>query len=171
MPASPRIPAAVLLVAAIAGGCIGSASAPPPSPAPASASAASPTVTGAASASAAAAATPASTTATAWGPILDAPPASFPAYPGAAEANGVTNEPVTASLATDASVATVSAWYRDALKAAGYTQTTLGNPAEDGSVVGEYDGSTVAPGCRARITYEPQGTKTFVLALVGAACR
>ena len=119
------------------------------------------------------AATPAAsiaTTSTSWGVILDGAPATFPRYPGAADANGATTDPVTQSVSTSAPVSTVSGWYATALSPIGYTQTSISNPAEDGSVVAEFDGSSLGSGCRAQITYKPMGTLTFIFLLVAAGC-
>ncbi|MGC8633133.1 MAG: hypothetical protein ACP5VP_00440 [Candidatus Limnocylindrales bacterium] len=110
------------------------------------------------------------TTATAWGAILDHAPDSFPRYPGAADSNGATNQPVTQAVSTSASVATVSVWYASALASAGYKQTSISNPAEDGSVVAEFDGGSLASSCRAQLTYKPMGSLTFVFVLVSASC-
>ena len=159
-----RFLAALLVVGTIAaggivGGCIATASSPP-----------TPAVTAASRSTAAVSAAPESTTRTAWGPILDALPPAFLSYPGSALANGVTTEPVTSALSTTASVATVVTWYGKALGSAGYRRTSLSTPAEDGSVVGEWDGGSIRAGCRARITFEPQGASTFILALVAPPC-
>ena len=111
-----------------------------------------------------------STTATAWGVILDRAPAAFPRYPGAADANGATTDPVTQSISTSAPVSTVSGWYATALSPVGYKQTSISNPAEDGSVVAEFDGGSLGSGCRAQVTYKPMGTLTFIFVRVAAAC-
>ena len=111
-----------------------------------------------------------STTATSWGVILDQAPASFPRYPGAADANGATTDAVTQSISTSAPVSTVSGWYATALSPVGYKQTSISNPAEDGSVVAEFDGGSLGSGCRAQVTYKPMGTLTFIFVLVAATC-
>ena len=140
----------------------------------ASCTAAGPTVPGAQSPSGGtpepASAAPMSTTVTSWGAILDRAPASFPRYPGAVDASTGSSDPATQSTSTGASVSTVSAWYGRALPPLGYRQTSIGSPAEDGSVIADFDGGSVAPGCRARLTFRPMGSQTFVFALVGAAC-
>ncbi len=110
------------------------------------------------------------TTGTAWGAIRDVPPASFPRYPGASDAPGATKDPVTEAISTSATLVAVNGWYSAALSAAGYKQTSVSNPAEDGSVVAEFDGGSIAPGCRAQLTYQPLGDRTFVFVLVAAAC-
>jgi hypothetical protein len=58
----------------------------------------------------------------------------------------------------------------ETLRAAGYAQASVGNPAEDGSVTAQYDGSGLRPGCRAQVTARPQGSLTVMLVLVAAAC-
>ena len=140
----------------------------------ASCTAGGPTVTSAESPSGGtpgpASAVPISTTITSWGAILDRAPASFPRYPGAADASTGSSDPATQSISTGASVATVSDWYGKALSPLGYRQTAIGSPAEDGSVIADFDGGSLAPGCRARLTYRPMGSQTFVFALVGATC-
>ncbi len=113
---------------------------------------------------------PISTTQTSWGAILDRAPATFPRYPGADTASGATKQPVTQSLSTDASVDTVGNWYGYSLPPNGYKQVSSSNPAEDGSVTADYDGSSLAAGCRARLTFKPQGSLTFIFVLVSAAC-
>ena len=154
--------AAIASLVLVLGACTaGSSASPHPSNGP-------PTTSPPAAASASAAAI--STTSTAWGPILDQAPASFPRYPGAADANGAINEPVTQSLSTSASVTTVSGWYGTALAPLGYKQTSISNPAEDGSVAAEFDGSGLGSGCRAQITYRPMGAQTFIFVLVAAGC-
>jgi hypothetical protein len=154
-------PLGLVVLAAVLAGCTAGSSAT-----------AGPATTGAASAAASAVASvgPVSTTVTSWGTILDRPPATFPRYPGAVDANGATSDPVTQSLSTGASVATVSAWYAYALPPARFQQTSVSDPAEDGSVTAEFDGSSLGAGCRARLTFRPQGTLTFILALISAAC-
>jgi hypothetical protein len=131
---------------------VSASSSQPPTPAP------TPTVP----------ATPVATTATDWGPILDAVPASFPRYPGANDTTA--NGAVSAALTTSASVASLTSWYGSALGAMGFTSTSTSRPAEDGSVVAEYDGSTLAAGCRSQLSFRPQGTQTLVTVLYGAAC-
>ena len=119
------------------------------------------------------AATPAAsiaTTDTSWGVILDRAPSTFPRYPGAADANGATTDPVTQSVSTSAPVSTVSGWYATALSPVGYKQTSISNPAEDGSVVAEFDGGSLGSGCRAQITYKPMGSLTLIFVLVAAGC-
>ena len=131
---------------------------------------ASPAASPATPAPASASVGPISTTATSWGTILDRAPATFPRYPGAVDASGATNEPVTQSLSTGASVATVSAWYAYALPPSRYQQTSVSNPAEDGSVTATFDGGGLAAGCRAQLTFKPQGTQTFIFVLIAASC-
>lgn len=137
----------VVLGACTAGGTAGS----PPRSTPAPASIAGSTDTG-------------------WGAILDRAPASFPRYPGAADSNGATDQPVTQAVSTSVSVATASVWYASALASTGYRQTSISNPAEDGSVVAEFDGGSLASGCRAQLTYKPMGSLTVVFVLIGASC-
>ena len=167
-----RLAACAALVL-ILGACTAGGAATPPGSPPA-VSVASPPASAAVSAPASpitsAVASPAPTAATSWGPILDRVPASFPRYPGAADANGATSDPVTQSISTSASVSTVSGWYTTALAPLGYKQTSISNPAEDGSVVAEFDGGSLASGCRAQLTYRPMGALTFIFVLVGAAC-
>ena len=110
------------------------------------------------------------TTGTSWGVILDQAPSTFPRYPGAADANGATTDPVTQSVSTSAPVSTVSGWYATALSPIGYKQTSISNPAEDGSVVAEFDGGSLGSGCRAQITYKPMGSLTLIFVLVAAGC-
>ena len=155
--------AALLL---ILGACTagGTASTPPATASPATASQA---------VASQAVATPAAsiaTTDTSWGVILDQAPSTFPRYPGAADANGATTDPVTQSVSTSAPVSTVSGWYATALSPIGYKQTSISNPAEDGSVVAEFDGGSLGSGCRAQITYKPMGSLTLIFVLVAAGC-
>ena len=156
--------AALLL---ILGACTagGTASTPPATASPATASQAvvsqGPAATPAASIA---------TTDTSWGVILDRVPSTFPRYPGAADANGATTDPVTQSVSTSAPVSTVSGWYATALSPVGYKQTSISNPAEDGSVVAEFDGGSLGSGCRAQITYKPMGSLTLIFVLVAAGC-
>ncbi len=165
--------AACAALALVLGACTAGGAATPPGSPPASGAAtpqASAAVPPPASPVASAPASPAPTAVTSWGPILDRVPASFPRYPGAADANGATSDTVTQSISTSASVSTVSGWYTGALASLGYKQTSISNPAEDGSVVAEFDGGSLAAGCRAQLTYRPMGALTFVFVLVGAAC-
>jgi hypothetical protein len=113
-------------------------------------------------------ATPVATTATDWGPIRDAVPASFPRYPGANDTTA--DGPASAALTTSATVAALSSWYASALGAMGFTSSSTSRPAEDGSVVAEYDGATLATGCRSQLSFRPQGTQTLVVVMYGAAC-
>ncbi len=161
--------AALLL---ILGACTAGGTASP-RPATALPGTASPVAASQAVASREPAATPAAsiaTTGTSWGVILDQAPSAFPRYPGAADANGATTDPVSQSVSTSASVATVSGWYATALSPIGYKQTSISNPAEDGSVVAEFDGGSLGSGCRAQITYKPMGSLTLIFVLVAAGC-
>lgn len=152
---------AILVAASTAAACsaTGSTTAPA-SPSPQGAASPAPTP--------ATPSTPVATTGTDWGPIRDAVPASFPRYPGARDTTA--DGPVSAALTTSATVAALSSWYASALAATGFTSTSSSRPAEDGSVVAEYDGSTLASGCRSQLSFRPQGTQTLVLVLYGAAC-
>jgi hypothetical protein len=156
---------ALLLTGCTAGSASTPAGAPPSPPAPAATTASPATTT-----SPATTAAPASTTNTSWGPILDQAPASFPRYPGAADANGAASGPATQSLSTSATVTAVSGWYGSALSPAGYKQTSISNPAEDGSVIAEFDGTSLATGCKAQLTYKPTGSQTLIVVLVAPAC-
>ncbi len=114
-----------------------------------------------------AAATPPTTTATAWGRIWDDLPATFAPYPGAMPADGGEG-PASAILALPAKSAAVVAWYRTALKTAGYRVTAVDGPLEDGSTV--IDAVGADPGCRVQATIVPRGTRSSVTILFAAAC-
>jgi hypothetical protein len=114
-------------------------------------------------------ATPVPTTSTEWGAILDALPAGVPRFPSARDATP--EGAASASLSTGSSVAQVVAWYNGEMAAAGYDRTASSGPLEDGSVVVEYGGGSVAPGCRVQVTAKPRGGETLIVILVAAACR
>lgn len=142
------------ILATLLAGCASGGSSPSPSAAP-------PTATAAASAI--------PTTATSWGTILDALPASFPQYPNAQTADANVGA-VSAALNTADSVSSVSAWYGNELDKSGYKIASTSGPFEDGSMVTEFDGAGLAPGCKAQVTVRPQGGLTLITILVGANC-
>lgn len=110
---------------------------------------------------------PPSQTATDWGPIWDALPPSYPAYPGA-EPTVTGTGPATAVLdAGAADPAAVVTYYEGALEAAGTRTTSKDGPREDGSF--ELD-STGTGGCLIQTTVTPMGGSTIVTILYGAEC-
>jgi hypothetical protein len=113
--------------------------------------------------------TPIPTTVTDWGAILDAMPQDMPRHPAAQDAPP--DGPATATLTSSVDVATLVAWYDDAMPASRFEKTSSSAPDESGAVVTEYDGSRRAPGCRAQVTVKPQGGETLIVILVGAACQ
>jgi hypothetical protein len=170
----------VMLAAAACGEGAGSPSSPAATPAGSRAPAASDTpgasashpsltpVPGGATQPTPAGPTPTTTTTkTDWGTILDAVPASFPVYPGA-EATDAVDGPASGAWTVQADAGTVSAWYADALAAAGYSSNDRSGPLEDGSYT--VDTRSDVPECRIRTTVRPQGDLTMITVLFGAGC-
>lgn len=110
-----------------------------------------------------------SQTATDWGRIWDAVPASFPVAPGAVPATDTGQGPVSALLAVeeaDQSVADVARFYGDALEDRGMLVSSEG-PLEDGSVtLSASDGYD----CRVQVGFRPAGSLTLIAVLYGAGC-
>jgi len=106
-----------------------------------------------------------STTQTDWGEILDTVPATFPRYPGAKAADGM-DGPVSQALLVPAAD-DAAAWYRDALKAKGYS-VELSDALEDGSRV--LDATSDLPECRIRMDFRPTPESTMISVLYAAGC-
>lgn len=106
------------------------------------------------------------TTQTDWGAILDAVPASFPAYPGVKAADSV-DGPVSASLTVEAATDTVAPWYQKALEAKGWA-VTLSDALEDGSRV--LDAASDLPECMVRMDFRPAAGSTMISVLYAAGC-
>jgi hypothetical protein len=107
------------------------------------------------------------TTVTDWGRILDAVPKDFPVYPGAEPAE-LPEGPNSGAWSVGADVESVSTWYRDRLKAAGFTSQDLSSPLEDGSRV--LDITTDLPECRIQLTFRPANGSTMIMVMYGAGC-
>lgn len=107
------------------------------------------------------------TTDTAWGPIWDDIPATFPRFPGAATAEP-NDGPASAVLLAPAAIDVVVEWYQDALERATYSTLALSGPLEDGSFIIESVGDT--PACLVETTLRPEGGATVVTILYGAGC-
>ncbi len=107
------------------------------------------------------------TTATEWGPIYDGIPAAFPRFPGS-EGGEVSEGPASAVFAVPADVATVTAWYQQALETAAYSTLSLSGPFEDGSTIIESVGA--APACLVQTTLRPENGSTIATILYGAGC-
>lgn len=164
--------AAVALLAVAACGNGGPTSAPgaTSTPAPTATEAISPGLptpipTDGATSTPAATVTP--TTATEWGAIYDAIPAAFPRFPGS-EGGEVSEGPASAVFAVPADVATVTAWYQQALETAAYSTLSLSGPFEDGSTIIESVGAT--PECLVQTTLRPENGSTIATILYGAGC-
>jgi hypothetical protein len=114
-----------------------------------------------------AASTPVATTRTAWGVIVDTVPTTFPVFPDATVADPPAT-PVSGAWVSNATVAEISTWYRDALTAAGFDAVDLSGPLEDGSRVVDARGK--APACAAQVTVRPAGGSTMITVLDGAGC-
>jgi hypothetical protein len=173
----------LVLAAIVVVGCTGSPATPaasptatpsptpvPATPSPASAApataAASPAVQSTAPSEPAA--TPVGTTQTPWGRILDAVPDTFPVFPGATITDAPPQGPASGAWVSNAPVAEVASWYRDALVAAHYAKVDLGSPLEDGSQVLDIQGDL--PECRVQVTVGPLGGSTMISVLYGAGC-
>jgi hypothetical protein len=111
--------------------------------------------------------TPVATTRTSWGVIVDVVPATFPVFPDATVADPPAG-PVSGAWVSNASVAEISTWYRDALTAAGFDPVDLSAPLEDGSRVVDARGKAAA--CAAQVTVRPAGGSTMITVLDGAGC-
>ncbi len=107
------------------------------------------------------------TTVTDWGTILDAVPGEFPLYPGAEPAE-LPEGPNSGAWSVGADVEAVSTWYRDRLKAAGFTHEDLSSALEDGSRT--LDITTDLPECRIQLTFRPTDGSTMIVAMYGAGC-
>jgi len=108
-----------------------------------------------------------SQTATGWGTIWDALPASFPEFPGAGPTE--TGEgPASAILDVgDTDPAEVAGFYESGLEFAGYHTLARSDPREDGSIEVEWAGETT---CRILATITPMGGTTIVTILYRADC-
>lgn len=154
----PRpIPALVLLFATVA--CN---PAPPPSnPSTASAPPAPPS------------ATPASTPAagqtdTDWGRIWDSIPGGFPVYPGAAPAEDMTTDVVSASYAVSgADPQAIVDVMQERLEGASFVTDGRNGPLEDRSFVLD---SSSADGCRIQVRAVPMGGIVNLTVRYGAGC-
>lgn len=107
------------------------------------------------------------TTETPWGTILDAVPADFPVFPGAAPAEPPA-APVSAAFFSSAGVDEVASWYKDALEAQGFATMGLSSALEDGSRVLDSQGDL--PECRIQTTFRPTGGSTMITVLYAAGC-
>jgi len=107
------------------------------------------------------------TTITDWGTILDAVPGDFPRYPGAEPAE-LPEGPNSGAWSVGADVEAVATWYRDRLKAAGFSKLDLSSPLEDGSRV--LDVTTDLPECRIELTFRPANGSTMIIVMYGAGC-
>lgn len=172
--ASPVAAAALSVAfAVLAVGCVGPSTGATGQP-PSAGGTASSSETPAAATAAPATATPVpsaeaslpTTTQTAWGRIWDGLPTAFPTYPGAQPDAG--EGPASAVAVVPAKVATVVAWYRQALVAAGYSIEALAGPMEDGSTV--IDAVGLEPACRVQASVGPRGSQTTVSILFAADC-
>lgn len=123
--------------------------------------------TGGSSAAGTPAATPPTQTQTAWGLIWDALPSSFPHYPGS-EPTQTGAGPASAVLNIPADARTASAWYTNALKAAGFATVGANGPLEDGGYV--IDSTGAAAGCRAQTKLVPLGGTTAATIYLAATC-
>jgi hypothetical protein len=108
-----------------------------------------------------------STTQTEWGTIVDALPADFPVFPGAAIAEPPA-EPVSGAYLAPAGVEEVATWYRDALEATGMSTLDLSTPLEDGSRILDMQGDL--PECLLRVTFRPAAGSTMITVLLAAGC-
>jgi hypothetical protein len=106
---------------------------------------------------------------TAWGPIWDAVPDSFPVPIDAAEADpqsGPVSGAWTVPVA-DVSPPALAGYYRDALDEIGWG-TGIDGPLEDGSYT---VWSSNGYGCETLTTILPRGDESLVTVLFGAGCR
>lgn len=147
------VASAVLAIASLLGGCVGSPTStsapaavrsPIPSPSPS---------------------TPSRTT-TDWGVIWDSLPAAFPVYPGAEPVDSPVG-PASATLTVPADATAASDWWRAALERAGYGTVDVSGPLEDGSFVIDSSGNG---DCRVQLTVAPTGATTTATILLGADC-
>lgn len=107
-------------------------------------------------------------TQTAWGPIWNTVPDSFPVPIDAAETDAP-NGPVSGAWLVpkaDVSPIALAGFYRDALIENGW-QANVDGPLEDGSYT---IASLAAGGCRTLTTITPRGSESLVTVLFGASC-
>jgi hypothetical protein len=100
-----------------------------------------------------------------WGEILVALPDTFPLYPDA----GIVDVPevVSGSLSAPVDRDGATAWYVQALSAAGYA-VELSTPLEDGTQV--LDAFSDLPECRIQMRFRPEGETTIITVLYGSGC-
>ena len=107
---------------------------------------------------------------TAWGPIWNAIPPSYP-VPDGAEAADPDHGPVSGAYTVASSVAApraIGEFYRDALDEGGFGGTGLDGPLEDGSFT---VWSASGFGCDSLVTILPRGAESLITVLYGAGCQ